>query len=86
MHRQCWWSVSRARRIRGGQGGICTIDKETDASWKIFVCNMKNQLWAVACGLGCEKNIWADYEQLLRPIFFRVFMGKKLIKKFLKVL
>ena len=69
MHRQCWWSVSRARRIRGGQGGICTIDKETDASLEIFICNMKNQLWAEACGPGCEKKIWADYEQILRPIF-----------------
>ena len=43
-----------------------TTDKETD------------QFWA---GLGSravivKKKFWADYEQLLRPVFY-VFMGKK---------
>jgi hypothetical protein len=31
---------------------------------------MKNQLWAVGCGLGwtVKKKVWADYEQLLREV------------------
>jgi hypothetical protein len=32
---------------------------------------MKNQFRALGCGLGwtVEKKVWADYEQLLRPVF-----------------
>ena len=41
--------------------------------------DIKNQFWA---GLGSwavlvEKKFGADYEQLLRTVFFYVFMGKK---------
>ena len=62
-----------------------TTDKETDESWDICIYNMKNQFWA---GLGSrastvKKKFGADYEQLLRPVFY-VFMGKKYI--FLKIL
>jgi hypothetical protein len=39
-------------------------DKETDESWNIFIIGKINS------GFG------ADYEQLLRPVFY-VFMGKK---------
>jgi hypothetical protein len=48
-----------------------SADKKTDVSWDIFICNMKNQFWALGCGLGwtVKKKVWADYEQLLRPIF-----------------
>ena len=47
------------------------------------IYNMKNQFWAVGCGLGWteKKKVWADYEQLLRPVFL-VFMDKKLIYNF----
>ena len=39
--------------------------------WKInFV------LWAVAWAEKWEKRIWADYEQLLRPVF-SLFRGQK---------
>ena len=33
---------------------------------------MGNQFWAVGCGLGwtVKKMGWADYEQLLRPVFW----------------
>ena len=36
---------------------------------------MKNQFWAVGCGLGwtVKKKVWTNYEQLLRE----VFVGKK---------
>ena len=42
-------------------------------------------LRAVGCGLGwtVKKKVWADYEQLLLPVF-KVFMGKKVIS--LKIL
>jgi hypothetical protein len=38
---------------------------------------MKNQFWALGCGLGCtvKKKVWADYEQLLRPVFL-LFRGQ----------
>ena len=34
------------------------------------IYNMKNQFWAVDCGLGwtVKKKVWADHEQLLRPV------------------
>jgi hypothetical protein len=40
---------------------------------------MKNQFWAVGCGLGwtVKKKVWADYEQLLRPVFLS-FHGQKI--------
>ena len=44
---------------------------------------MKNQFWAVGCGLGwtVKKKVWADYEQLLRPVFLS-FYGQKINLKF----
>ena len=44
--------------------------------------NMKNQLWAVGCGLGWTvlKKVWADYEQLLGQVF-STFLGQKKKKK-----
>ena len=35
---------------------------------------MKNQFWTVGCGLGwtVKKKVWADYEQILRPVFFSI--------------
>ena len=40
--------------------------------------DMKNQSWAVGCGLGWAvgKKVWADYEQLLREVF-STFCGQK---------
>ena len=29
-------------------------------------------------GIAEKTNIWADYEQLFRPFFFHVFIGKKI--------
>ncbi len=47
------------------------------------IYNMKNQFWAVGCGLGwtVKKKVWADYEQLLRPVFSS-FYGQKINQKF----
>jgi hypothetical protein len=35
------------------------------------IYDMKNQFWAVGCGLGwkVKKKVWADYKQLLKPVF-----------------
>ena len=43
------------------------------------IYNMKNQFWAVGCELGwtVKKKVWADYEQLLRPVFLS-FHGQKI--------
>jgi hypothetical protein len=40
---------------------------------------MKNQFWAVGCGLGwtVKKKVCADYEQLSRPVFLS-FHGQKI--------
>ena len=45
--------------------------------------NMKNQFWTVCSGLGwtVKKKGWADYEQLLRPVFLS-FHGQKINLKF----
>ena len=58
-----------------------TTDKETDESWDIFY-NMKNQFSA---GLGSrassvKKKVWADYEQLLRSLFFMFSWAKIILK------
>jgi hypothetical protein len=37
---------------------------------------MKNQFWAVGWA-GLKKEVWADYEQLLRPTFLS-FHGQKI--------
>ena len=52
------------------QSYVMNTDKETDVSWDIFIIwKINSGLWAVGwAGLDCEK-VWADYEQLLRPIF-----------------
>ena len=51
-------------------------DKRTDVwSWD-FIHNMKNQFWAVVWAGLWNKRAWADYEQLLRPVF-SLFQGKK---------
>ena len=55
------------------EGGRSQIRRQMDGSW-----DMKNQFWA---GLGSrastvKKKFGANYEELLRPVFY-VFMGKK---------
>ena len=56
-------------------------DKRTDVWSQDFIISMKNQFRVVGCGLwsgqDCEiKKVWADYEQLLRPVF-SLFWGQK---------
>ena len=56
-------------------------DKETDESWEIFIIWKINfGLWAMGWAGLWKKKVWADYEQLLRP----VFMGKLLFILFWK--
>ena len=65
---------------------VCTklliTDKETDESWDIFMI-WKINSWLV---LAAVPVLWKiDYEQLLKPVFY-VFMGKKRVNFFLKIL
>ena len=49
----------------------CT-DKRTDVwSRDFMIWKIKFGLWAVGCDLGWTvgKKVWADFEQLLRPVF-----------------
>ena len=40
-----------------------------------FQKSLNSGLWA---GLDCEKKVWADYEQLFRPVFLgSIFYGGK---------
>ena len=60
--------------------------KETDKSCGTFLGYEKSILgWFGQPGQYCETKFGADYEQLLRPVFY-VFMGKKKFKIFLKIL
>ena len=49
---------------------------------------MKNQLWAVGCGLGWPvgKQVWADYEQLLREGFSLITGQKKMLILFKNII
>ena len=53
---------------------------ERGLHWIFYKTEMK--IWAVGCGLGWTvlKKVWADYEQLLREVFF-FFCGQKKKKK-----
>ena len=44
---------------------------------------MENQFWAVGFGLGwtVEKRVWADYDQLLRPVFSLFLKKEKFFDK-----
>ena len=46
-----------------------TTDKERDVSWDIFKYEKSILVFGLWAGLDCEKNVWADYVQLLRPVF-----------------
>ena len=45
---------------------------------------MKNQFWALVWAGLWNKRVWADYEQLLRPVFLS-FYGQKINLNFFKV-
>ena len=49
---------------------------------------MKNEFWAVGCGLGCtvEKKGFGSIMSNFGGLFFKVFMDKKLIYFFENVL
>ena len=49
--------------------------------WIFHKTEMK--IWAVGCGLGWTvlKKVWADYEQLLKPVFLS-FYGQKVNLRF----
>ena len=53
-------------------------DKRTDVWSRDFIFNMKKDSgqWAVVWAGLWNKRVWADYEQLLRPVF-SLFRGQK---------
>ena len=56
-----------------------TTDKRTDVWSRDFIMwKINSGLWAVAWARLWEKRVWADYEQLLRPVF-----SLSKVKKFL---
>ena len=63
------------------------IDNRTDVwSQDFMIWRINFGLWAVAWAEEWEKRVWADYEQLLRPIF-SLFRGQKnFLKKFKNIL
>ena len=57
--------------------GFETTDKRTDVWSRDFMIRKVNfGLWAVAWAGLCNKGVWANYEQLLRPVF-SLFQGQK---------
>jgi hypothetical protein len=49
------------------QGGTSTPKSRAQIRRQIY--NMTNQFWAVGWAGLVKKKVWADYEQLLRPVF-----------------
>ena len=59
-----------------------TTDKRTDVWSRDFIkWKINFGLWAVTWAGQWEKRVWADYEQLLRPVF-SLFRGQKNILNF----
>ena len=63
---------------------MTATDKRTDVwSRDFMIWRIIFGLWAVAWAGQWEKRVWADYEQLLRPIF-SLFWGQRKNFKFKK--
>ena len=61
---------------------LVATNKRTDVwSRNFLIWEINFGLWAVAWAGQWEKMVWADYEQLLRPVF-SLFWGQKNIKNF----
>ena len=61
---------------------LCLTDKRTDVwSRDFMIWKVNFGLWAVAWAGLCNKRVWANYEQLLRPVF-SLFRGQKKIQIF----
>ena len=59
-----------------------TTDKRTDVWCRDFIIwKINSELWAVFWAGLWNKRVWADYEQLLRPVF-SLFRGQKKSKFF----
>ena len=57
---------------------VLATDKKTDVwSRHFMIWKINFGLWAVAWAGQWEKRVWADYEQLLRPVF-SLFWGQKI--------
>ena len=67
-----------------GEGSLCltSTDKRTDVWSRDFIIwKINSGQWAVVWAGLWNKRVWADYEQLLRPVF-SLFRGQKKIKFF----
>ena len=57
-------------------------DKRTDVwSQDFIIWKINSGLWAVVWAGQWEKRFWADYEQVLRPVF-SLFRGQKKLLNF----
>ena len=73
----CWL----ADRLKGRQAWALATDKRTDVWSQDFILwKINSGLWAVVWAGLWNKRVWADYEQLLRPVF-SLFRGQKILKK-----
>ena len=61
-------------------------DKRTDVlSLDFIIWKINSGLWAVVWAGLWNKRVWADYEQLLRPVFQFFYVQKINLKFFLKI-
>ena len=66
----CDWQKIASSNVR-------YTDKRTDVwSWDFIIWKINSGLWAVVWAGLWNKRVWAEYEQLLRPVF-SLFRGKK---------
>ena len=71
------WNVTEIRQVHLNLTYILSTDKRTDVWSRDFIIwKINSGLWAVVWDGLWNKRVWADYEQLLRPVFSR-FWGQK---------
>ena len=74
-----WLSVHHAAFTLNNNTHMQSTDKRADVwSRDFMIWKINFGLWAVAWAGLWNKRVWADYEQLLRPVFFS-FSGPKKI-------
>ena len=62
---------------------VQVTDKRTDVwSRDIIIWKINSELWALVWAGLWNKKVWADYEQLLRPVFLKLLWTENLFKIF----
>ena len=71
------WNVTEMRQVHLNLTYILSTDKRTDVWSRDFIIwKINSGLWAVVWDGLWNKRVWANYEQLLRPVF-QSFYGQK---------